>query len=196
MLQKIADQLGWKRQSYKMVNIGPTTVGKTENFVELMRKTAFAVNYVYENGFNIRKYPAIKPWMEMNKSLGHWPEWWRLVCALYGADLAVQDMFPNLVERINHPQYTLDVVSWDWNLIIADVKHLHAYYNVNKFSKMEFYLSVPKYCQNFTEFLSSTKRLSQLGRFDPATRCVDYMDSVAKSGALEYIIQKSCKNLY
>ena len=196
MLQKVAGELGWKRQSKKMKNLGSTWVVKSERFSELVRKTAYASDYVYNNCFNVSRFPEIKPWMENNPTLGSWPQWWRPVCSMYGGDLAIQHLFKNLTEEVNHPPNTLDVYSGNPQLIISEVKHIHAFHHDDKFSKFNFYKSVPGWCENFTSFYANTKRLSQLGRFSPTTLCVDYAGNVSQSGALEYIIQHGCQNLY
>ena len=191
LLDKIATQdLGWKRQGF--TNIGSTWIVKPSKFVELCEKAAFATFFLHENGRNVTKYPEIIPYMDKTPGKGTWPHWWRPVSSMYGADLAIQHLFPDLTD-VNHQKLLLDAHSSDLRSI-SETKHIHAFHTTTKFHKFLFYVTLGSFCKDgkLVEPYEVLKPLKLLGQFDSAMMIPDYAGNISLHGTVEYFKKNGC----
>ena len=191
LLDKVATgELHWKRQGF--MNIGSSWVVKQAKFVELCEKAAFATSYIYKNCLNTTKYPEIIPHIKI-PGTGEWPYWWQPVSSMYGGDLAVQHMFTNLSEKVNHKDLILDAHSSDSRPFL-EANHIHAFHTYKKFNKFEFLHSLKQFCKRgkLSKFYRTKKSLTSLGRMKPNTTIPDYVHKLAVHGAIEYFKSHGC----
>ena len=196
MLKKLAKELDWKRQS-TFESAGSAWYMKSDKFIGLSQKTLFATQYVFENGWNITKYPEIEPYIKTN-SKGSWPEWWQPISLLYGGDLAIHDFFYNLTTAKNQ----MSIIDHDTHgseHLLTSAIHLHAIHGSDKvtFDKFAFMRRVETFCSNGNMTESMKAMLTNELNVHPNAvtkdmKINDYASMVSVRGAIDYVMQNGC----
>ena len=130
--------------------------------------------------------------------VGSWPQWWKPVSSLYGSDLAIQHLFANLTEELNHPQLTFDTHS-SRRASFMQAKHIHAFHSLHKFNKFAFYNNLKTFCnpesndtKEVSEEYQNFKDFHQVGKFPSNMSIPDYLGNVSMIGAIEYFNRVGC----
>ncbi|CAH1790335.1 unnamed protein product [Owenia fusiformis] len=68
---------------------------------------------------------------------GEWPYWWRQVSTMYGSELAINHIIPNLTEDHKAVGY-MDLASSDNVTSVMKAPHIHCWQGPEEFDKLEF----------------------------------------------------------
>ena len=125
-------------------------------------------------------------------NLGKWPYWYRLVCTMYGNDIAIQHLFPNISKQSRH-RYLLDVDSSDNDNLTQNMKHVHAFHTDDFFSKFNYTSQVYYACK----ILSLDKKWETIrwilsSKEIKAHRVSNFCEWTAHRETADYILHKDC----
>lgn len=131
LLPEISKRLGLIHRG--MHSVGSTWFGKTRMFIEAGKKTLEVTQHIFTNEFqpHLKGLEAID-WK--NNPNGTWPEWYKPVSLLYGAEIVINHLIQNISSE---NQGSFDDSSCDTPSIFTTL-HVHCWHGDCEFNKFHF----------------------------------------------------------
>ncbi|XP_065644424.1 uncharacterized protein LOC136075382 [Hydra vulgaris] len=114
-------------------DVGSTWFGESKLFINLSKKVLENTVLIYLNEFNPKLPGLIKIKLQENED-GIWPEWWRPVSLLYGAEVSLNHWIEDFSDLYKD---NLDVSSCS-NSSLWETPHIHCWHNDCEFQKFRF----------------------------------------------------------
>ena len=130
-LKKIAKKLGMVHRGIH--NVGSTMCGETNKLIEISQKAYDTTKYMFLNEFD-PKLPGLETINFKNSIEGEWIRWSRPVSSMYGGELAVNDVIPDVSEK-NKGEFDASSCSEE---SIWKTNHIHGWHKACHFSKFQF----------------------------------------------------------
>eukprot|EP00111_Clytia_hemisphaerica_P024816 TCONS_00073164-protein len=130
-LKEVSKRLGMTHRGRH--GIGSTWCAETKQFIAIANKTYDTTRYVWLNEFN-PKAQGLET-INFTKNIeGEWIRWWRPVSLLYGGEIAINHMLPQISDQ-NQGRFDDSSCSTE---SIWKAYHIHCWHSPCHFSKFEF----------------------------------------------------------
>eukprot|EP00111_Clytia_hemisphaerica_P020908 TCONS_00061666-protein len=130
-LKEVSKRLGMIHRGRH--GIGSTWCAETKQFIAIANKTYDTTRYVWLNEFN-PKAQGLETINFTKNSEGEWIRWWRPVSLLYGGEIAINHMLPQISDQ-NQGRFDDSSCSTE---SIWKAYHIHCWHSPCHFSKFEF----------------------------------------------------------
>ncbi|CAH1776773.1 unnamed protein product, partial [Owenia fusiformis] len=182
-LQGIATKLGLRYQHIN--NIGSSWYAEPGIFLKTVKLALDLSVHVYNHEFN-KSLPGLEGIFHQSVE-GKWPEWWRGVSTMYGSELAINHLIPNLTQ--DHIAFRcMDTDSADGITPVMKSPHIHCW-NRGDFNKFEFTDKLTGFIKTDVRKLwTQNETTLYLGDLDVSGMTIrQYVTYIAWNGVLKYV---------
>ena len=130
-LKRISLKLNMKHRGVH--DVGSTWFGDSKLLINLSKKTIEITAHIYLNEFS-PSLPGLRKLNLKKNKMGVWPNWWRPVSSLYGAEITLNHLIKDF--SVSYKDH-LDASSCD-DSSIWDSPHVHCWHDTCEFFKFRF----------------------------------------------------------
>ncbi|CAH1788142.1 unnamed protein product [Owenia fusiformis] len=183
-LREISAKLGLRHQHIS--NIGSSWYAEPGIFLKAAKLALKLSVHFYNNEFN-KSLPGLEG--VFNKTTdGEWPKWWRGVSTMYGSELAVNHLIPNLTQDHIAFRY-MDKESTDGVTPVMKAPHIHCWHTDIEFNKFVFTDKLVRFIRtDIKKLWMQNETMLYFGDLDVSGMTIrQYVTYIAWNGVLKYV---------
>ncbi|CAH1788101.1 unnamed protein product [Owenia fusiformis] len=183
-LREISTKLGLRHQHIS--NIGSSWYAEPGIFLKAAKLALKLSVHFYNNEFN-KSLPGLEGVFNQSTD-GVWPKWWRWVSTMYGSELAVNHLIPNLTQDNIAFRY-MDKESTDGVTPVMKAPHIHCWHTNIEFNKFVFSDKLVRFIRtDIKKLWMQNETMLYHGDLDVSGMTIrQYVTYIAWNGVLKYV---------